>query len=731
MQTADLLLEIGSEEIPAGYIPRALAALRDGLCSRLTAAGISYDRAAVDTFATPRRLAVRIASVALEQETRTELRLGPAVAAAFDADGNATKAAQGFARSLGVTAEQLERHETEKGERLGLEVTVGGQSTEALLLEQNFLRELLQLNFPKTMRWIPGDDFAFARPIRWLVCLFGDRVLPLQLASLTATGLSRGHRSLAPGDVTIDIPVNYEAALAAASVIVSQKDRVSSIERDAKRLAEEAGGRLHEAEDLLEEVSYLVEHPYPVLGHFDVALVEALPAEVIIAAMRSHQRYFSVEKEDGTLLPCFITFRDGGDRSLQNVVEGNERVLRARLDDARFYWDEDRALSSDEKLDRLDRIVWLEGYGSMAAKSRRIAALAVALGEALAPDVDVAALERSGLLCKTDLATEMIRDGKEFTKLQGVIGRYYAIEAGEAMPVADAIAEHLQPRFAGDRLPATELACLVALADRRDAVAGCSLAGFAPTGSSDLYALRRQAFAVLRLLVENAWSLDLMDWVGRALDAYGDAGDRAAAERGIEELFWGRLETQLGDLPVDILRAVLSGARLDPTENVRSAKALASLREQEDFGQLVQGAKRCRNILVKAGRLDEESESGTLRAALLRERSATRFEHWKGRKGLAHSKALLCEEAELQLAAAAHGSVAELARGLSDRQPELVYRRLASLGEPIAAYFDGVLVNAEEEALRGNRLSFLEDIHYLFARFADLSQISTERGVAS
>jgi len=481
-----------------------------------------------------------------------------------------------------------------------------------------------------------------------------------------------------------------------------------------------------EAPDLLEELAFLSEHPHPVRGTFDPGLVEILPREVIVTAMRSHQRYFSVEKE-GRLLPCFLTFRDGGDRGLQNVVEGNERVLRARLEDARFYWDEDRARDSDAKVAELDRIVWLEGRGSIGDKCRRIVDLSGRLARELAPDVERSHLGRAALLCKSDLATEMIKDGKEFTKLQGRIGRYYALEAGEAPVVADAIAEHLYPRFAADRLPEGDLARLVALADRLDSIAGCVLAGFAPTGSQDPYALRRQAFAVLRLLIESGWRLDLLAWMDHALAPFEATDpDRAAARAAIAALFWGRLETLLSDLPAELVRGVLSVSTLDPLENSRAARALAGLRGQESFGQLLEGAKRCRNLLVKEKRLAEEEEEPAARAAALQARAAEAWEAWVRHShgdAISFDPNLFTEEAERALHAAVLAAVPRLGEALVQERHEGIYAELAGLGGDIARYFEEVLVNDPDPGVRANRLGFLEALHYLFGRFADLSRV--------
>lgn len=730
MSSADFLLEIGSEEIPAGYLAPALAQLRASLENFFRERGIEFEAAGTQAWCTPRRLAVRIQGVSLEQPVREEIKLGPAVAAAFDAQGRPTPAALGFARGAGVDASALERVTTDKGERIAVKVRTGGARTRDLLLEQLDLASLVQLGFPKTMRWIPGNDLRYARPVRWLVCLLGEDVVPLRLAHLVAGRTSRGHRTLAPVDVEIAHPRAYESSLDAARVQVDPSRRRAAILASAHACAASLGGRLYEDEDLLDEVTQLVEHPQAVIGAIEPERVAVLPPEVVITAMRSHQRYFSVQRagvsEQPELLPHFVTFRDGDDRGLANVVEGNERVLRARLDDALFYWNEDRALDSDTKLERLGRVVWLDGFGTVKDKCERIATLAEALATALPVQVDRELVRRSALLCKSDLATEMIRDGKEFTKLQGVIGRYYALEAGEPDAVADAIREHLYPRFATDRLPAGALGTLVALADRLDTIAGCVLAGFAPTGGQDPYALRRQALAVLRILQEHDWHLDLEVWAQRALAAHPGADDAALAT--VLDLFWGRLETVLSDLPVAIVRGVLSVSHLDPVDNVRRARALAGLQGSESFARLLEGAKRCRNILVKEDRLAEEALDGAARARALREAARASWQQWlahaSGGAPAGFSVASLVDAAERDLHHQARARVGALERLRAEGDHAAVFATLSELGPVIGRFFDEVLVNAPDPQVRANRLGFLEQLHYLFARFADLSRIA-------
>ncbi len=722
MDRVDFLLEIGSEEIPAGYLEAARARLRDKVTAFLTGHGIEFDAEGVETFATPRRIAVRVPKVARRTALRRQLRLGPSVQSAFDGEGRPTRAAEGFARSLGVTVDELKRLPGEKGERLGLEVETGGEETAELLLSEGVLTDWVDLSFPKTMRWIPGEDLSYARPIRWLVCLLGEDVVPMQLVHLRAGRVSRGHRTLSGGEVEIPSAVAYEESLEAAGVIVHPERRRRIIEEQARELAASAGGVLHEDPGLLDELVYLAEHPRGILGGYAEEIIDILPREVIVTAMRAHQRYFSVDDGKGRLLPRFITFRDGGDEGADNVRVGNERVLRARLDDALFYWNEDRSADSEEKLRRLDSVVWLEGFGSVGDKSRRVAELAADLAELLAPGLDREKVRRAGLLCKSDLATEMIKDGKEFTELQGIMGAYYALEAGEDPEVAEAIAEHLRPRSARDSLPQGDLGALVGLADRLDTICGCVLAGFAPTGGQDPYALRRQALAVVRILVERGWNLPLEAWIERALEGHPQPGEESGgAADVVADLFWGRLESFLSDLPVEIVRAVLSVFPLDPLENTRAARDLAALRGGETFSMLVEGARRCRNILVKAERLPEESLPPHERARRLQEEARRR---WDEQDLLRHRPEEQAQKEEKELVEATHALLPRLRTALEEGAYAQAYEALSELGVPIDRYFTEVLVNAPDEALRRRRLDWLESLHYLFARFADLSRLA-------
>ncbi len=729
VKKVDLLVEIGSEEIPASYVGPAVAALRDRVVEWMESSNLSHDPERVETFATPRRLAVRVGGLGSEQATREETRLGPAVKAAFDPSGNPTAAALGFARGAGVAVGDLQRVETDRGERIAALVRTGGKSARDLLLADGLLEKWTRLPFPKTMRWIPGDDFRYARPIRWVVLLLGEEAVPARLRHLTAGALSRGHRTLAPGEVEIRRPSDYERKLAEHHVVVRVEERQSRIESGAHRLAESLGGRLHEDPALVEEVTHLTEHPQPLSGSFDPELVKTLPAEVIITAMRSHQRYFSVEDAAGGLLPVFITFRDGGDTGLERVAQGNERVLRARLDDALFYWNEDCSRSSDEKLEDLERVVWLEGLGSVADKCRRIAKLAEALREEWGLEgVDPTQLHRAALLSKSDLATEMIRDGKEFTKLQGIMGRYYALEAGELEEVADAIAEHLYPKHARDRLPLGELAMLVGLADRFDSIAGSLLAGFAPTGSQDPYALRRQSLAILRMLIERERHLDLEVWLDRSLEGFEAEEDarEVARTQGLD-LFGGRIESMLEDLPVEIVRGILAVRRADPLAIVGAARSLSELAGSDSFQSLLAGAKRCRNLLLKEKRLEEEACEAPRRPARLRKLAAETFQRWfdhvQNGAALSFEAASFQDPAEEKLYSAVVAAVPELHEAFESDDATAAYRVLSSLGPTIDEYFETVLVNAPDPGLRNNRLGFLQDLHYLFVFWADLASI--------
>ncbi len=710
----DFLLEIGSDDLPARFQPPAAEHLAGATRRLLADAGLVHE--GVEALAAPRRLAVLVRALALRQADREIEVKGPPLSAARDAQGAWTPAALGFARKNGVELAACHEIEEGKGRFLAARRVLPGRAATDVIAEQ-LPRLVLGIPFPKTMRWGDGET-EYARPLQWLVALLGSEIVPAAVAGVVTGRESRGHRTL-DDDRRVPLPeaAAYLETLRAHHVLVDPVERRRRIVSGfADALAGLPGARWIPDDELMQEVVHLNEHPTPLLGSFETRFFD-LPAEVIVTALRAHQRYFAVAGADGRLLPHFLTVRDGGERALDQVRRGNERVLRARLADALFYWEFDQRRTPDEQAERLASVTWLEGFGSLRDKTARLRALserlwADGLGDGGAPP---AALARAAALCKSDLVSEMIRDGKEFTRLEGVMGAHYARRAGEAEAVCAAIERHHLPRGAGEELPGDRISSVLAVADRLDTVAGCWLAGFAPTGAKDPYALRRHALAVLRIVLDLGAKVSLDACVASALAPYAAAGrDVAEAGAGIREFVQvrlGGLLESLGCAP-DAVRATLPAHGDDPVAALRWAEALAGFRDRADFLQLATGFKRCRNILegqVLAG--------ADLAGCPLR---------WLRGGTTADGTPLdrLPEPAERDLrervAAASH----QLAAAEGSGDGETVFRALSELGPAIDRFFTEVRVNVEDPGLRRLRHAFLREIHGLFVRYADFAELA-------
>jgi len=683
----DLLIEIGAEEIPASYIVPALEQLETALTKELADARLAHG--AVETMATPRRLAAIVRDVAEAQETVARTVTGPPVRIAFDDDGNPTKAATGFARSQGVDVERLEVVD----EYVRVEIVDEGRDASTVLPE-SVAAAIASIGFPKTMRW--GSDARFARPIRSLVAMLGADILDLEYAGVRAGRETHGLRFHAPGPHAVAGADDYRDVLAKAHVVVDHRERRGLIESEAARLAtDECGGRVVRDDALLDEVTFLTERPTVFAGRFDERFLE-LPRHVIIAAMKGHQRYFAVETENGELLPRFLCVANALPEAVDGIREGNERVLVSRLDDAVFYWREDTKTPLASKVDRLKNVVWLEGLGSLYEKTERIEKLALHIGETL--DVaDAELLARAARLSKADLVTEMVKDGKEFTELQGSMGREYALQSGEPGEVAAAIVEHYMPRFAGDALPEGQTGIILGVADRIDSIVGCFSAGLVPTGSQDPYALRRQAIGLIRLVDEKRLPISLGELVGRSAELYGaDGEERAELVSSVESFLRQRARVVLMESghDYDLVDAVLE-ASFDRFVGVRPRlEALSHFREAEDFAPLVIGARRVMNIL--------KGQTGTHEPDALKERSAVALERAR--------------------AAAA----AAVDRALDEHDFDAAVRELLALRKPIDAFFDDVMVMVDDEKLRNARLGLLNEVRGLFLRIADFAAVVLE-----
>ena len=680
----DLLLEIGTEEIPAHAMPGLLQELGERAEKALGELRLAHG--GVRTLGTPRRLALIVEGLAEKQADVAEEKRGPSVQVAFDAAGKPTKAAEGFARGQGVKAEDLV---TRDGYVYAL-VQETGEPAEKVL--EKLLPELIcGLPLPNSMRW--GDlDFRFIRPLRWLVALYGEEVVPFELARVKSGNTSRGHRFLSTGDFTIQDAAHYEEACEKAFVIVDPVRRKALIEQGLAEEAKAHGGTAEITPNLLEEVLYLVEYPTALAGRFEEKYL-ALPPEAVITPMRDHQRYFPVKAADGSLMPLFLTVRNGGAEHLQTVQHGNERVLRARLADAQFFFDEDRKKSLEEHLEKLKTVVFQEGLGTLYDKSLRLEELAGRIADALgASAAEKKAAQRAAKLAKADLVTGMVM---EFTELQGVMGKEYARLDGEGEEVALAVDEHYMPRFAGDELPQTKAGIIVSLADKMDNIVATFSRGLIPTGSQDPFALRRQALGLVNSIIKAELSLSLVDLVSWAMDllALTEVKAREKMQTDVADFMRLRLKNVLGEAGIryDVADAVL-GDIDDIGRVMLAAKAVQEQLSAPDTAKAVQSFVRAANLAAKA-------EAAEIDESL--------FE--------------TDEERELMKAYTSAKSAAESLLEAHDYVG--VIDDFKDLADPIDAFFDGVMVMADDAAVRRNRLALLKAIDNLLRQVADFGKI--------
>ncbi|MDI6902016.1 MAG: glycine--tRNA ligase subunit beta [Anaerosomatales bacterium] len=687
----DLLFEIGVEEIPSAPLYAAIAQLAEAVPVALRDARLGYER--IDVYGAPRRLAVLVTGLAERQEDVTEKAKGPAVKAAFDAEGHPTKAAEGFARGKGVDVADLVTEESGGGTYVFAVIEREGLPA-AEVLPDLLARLAAGIDWPKSMRWGSGST-RFIRPVRWLTALFGPEVVPVRYAGLVAGGVTFGHPFLAPGPVTVPAPSAYVETLRAAKCLVDPEERASAI-RDAIEAAAAARGVTAVVpEKTFAEVVNLVEWPTVAVGHFDEEFL-AVPREVTEEAMESHQRYFPVEGPGGALAPYFIVVHNGDPERTDAIAAGHERVIRARLADAAFFYHEDLKRSLEEHVASLDSIVFQEKLGTLGAKVARIEALARALAEQVDADADEAAYAaRAAHLAKADLVTHAV---VEFTSLQGVMGYHYALASGESEAVAEAIVDHYKPRFAGDALPRSTAGKLVSIADKLDTIAGIFAIGQAPTGSADPYALRRGAIGILAMALDGGVRIDLVESIAAALAGYDgvvpglDPGDVGPAVR---EFFLGRLEGVLKERghAYDTVAAVLAVCGDDPADALARAEALTAFRAASDaMEDLSVAFTRAKNLA--------QPDLGT-----------------------GADPALMgVEEAELADALSAAEQTAGEALRIGDYTTAL--GTLAQLRGPIDAFFDAVLVMDPDEALRANRLRLLNRFVALFTAYADFSKLA-------
>ena len=608
----DLLFEIGAEEIPAGFLPNIIKQLGELATAALAERHIPHG--AVKVYATPRRVALLINDVAERGEDVHETHKGPSVSIAYDADGNPTKAAIGFARGKGLDVSELKVVDG----YIFADTTTAGLDTKEVL--SDVLPSLITgLSFPKSMHW--GDlEERFVRPVRWLVALFGQDVVPVTFANVTSTNVSRGHRFLGESELTIGEPKDYVDILNKNFIMIDQDVRRETIRKQLTELAATKGATVVWDEDLLDEVTFLVEYPTALCGTFDESYL-ALPSDCIITPMKDHQRYFPMVDGKGTLLPMFLTVRNGDSKSLEVVAAGNERVLRARLDDAKFFFNEDRKTPLAGRYEALTKIVFQEGLGNLKDKTERLLTLVAVLAKEVG-FADIATLERATHLAKTDLTTGMV---SEFTELEGIMGKEYALLDGETPAVGEAIFEQYLPRFAGDILPTTDAGRILSIVDKVDTIVATFSRGLIPTGSQDPYALRRQTIGIINILMDSKWSLSMHPiWV-KAMELLGVASEKQEELLGqLENFFILRLKNILLEqgMPYQVVDIVLSQETVTVALAEGLGQALTANRIDENE-PLMQAYTRIFNMVkdvtftgVDESLLKEDSEQALYKAAL-------------------------------------------------------------------------------------------------------------------
>ncbi|BBL56680.1 glycine--tRNA ligase subunit beta [Methylomonas koyamae] len=686
--TNHFLFELGCEELPPKSLKRLSQALLDSLLTSLQDAGLSYTRARA--YATPRRLAVLIDDLQTFQADKIVEKRGPALQAAYGPDGAPSKAALGFAASCGASFEQLEKLETDKGSWLIFKQAVKGQAT-AELLPDIIRKALANLPIAKRMRW-GSFDAEFARPVHWAVLLFGSEIIVTDILGRTTGRITRGHRFHAPQDLSIHDPHEYLDVLKQkGKVLADFEERMAVIRDAANQAAEKVGGVAHIEPDLLEEVAALNEWPVPVVGNFDARFLE-LPQEVLITTMQANQKYFPVKNAQGGLLPHFITFANIESSRPDSIRAGNERVVLPRLVDAEFFWKQDRKQSLAERVDSLKTIVFQKDLGTLFDKTERVANLAGLVAEQLGADAGLA--KRAALLAKTDLMTNMVG---EFANLQGTMGRYYAIADGEDLAVAYALEEQYFPKQSGGEIPQTPVSVALALAEKVDTLAGIFSAGLIPTGDKDPYALRRAAIGILRILVENGLALDVAELLDAALAQFGHAFDRSETRQKLVGFIFDRLKGYCLDqgFSSDEFEAVLAVNPTRPFDFWQRLRAVKDFRALPEAESLAAANKRIGNILKKSEQAPAEQIG------------------------------MLVETAEKNLLAAAEQSEADIGPLLAEQNYALALSRLAQLRDSVDAFFDNVMVNTDDPALRSSRLALLAKLSNQFLQIADISKLQS------
>ncbi|QDP02843.1 glycine--tRNA ligase subunit beta [Thalassotalea sp. PS06] len=688
MSTNTLLIELGTEELPPKSLKKLATAFYQQVTDQLNAAELSFDDA--KWFASPRRLALQVSGLIDKQADKTVEKRGPAVNVAFDADGNATKAAQGWARSNGITVDQAERLTTDKGEWLLHIASQPGKSVQELIPVM-VNQAVSKLPIPKPMRW-GSSRIQFIRPVHTITMMYGSEIIPGEVLGVASSNQLLGHRFHHQGLVTLDSADNYLSALESAYVIADFEVRRDNISKQILAAAADMNAEALLDDDLLDEVTAINEWPTVLVGTFDEEFLQ-VPAEPLIYSMKDHQKYFPVQDKDGNLINKFIFVTNIESKQPQEIVKGNEKVIRPRLADAEFFFKTDKKVSLESRLESLASVLFQKQLGTLKDKSERIAALSRSVAEKVQGNqISGDEAFRAGLLSKTDLMTEMVL---EFPEVQGTMGKYYARHDGEAEAVAQALEDQYRPKFSGDTLPEGVTGCCVAIADKVDSLVGIFGINQPPKGDKDPFALRRAAIGLIRIIIEKQLTLDIKELIADSIAAYGDklVNENTAAD--VIDFIMGRFRAyyQEQGISVDVIQAVLAKKPTAPLDFEQRIKAVSHFKALPEAAALAAANKRVGNILAKF--------DGELYPAF---------------------KAELATEAQEQALASEFNALnGQLESLFANKDYQQALALLSSLREPVDAFFDNVMVMADDEAIKVNRLTLLSQIRESFFNIADIS----------
>ena len=687
---SNILFELGTEELPPKVLNNLAKSLYDGVVAELDKAEINFDKEHSRWFASPRRLAFILTNIDTAQADKKIQRRGPAVAAAYDDSGNPKPAAIGFARSVNAEVSDLQTMKTDKGEWLVFDIEEKGKKTSELL--PDFIKtSIKRLPIPKPMRW-GNNEFSFIRPVHWIILLQDNEIIPFEMFALTASNKSRGHRFHAPDFISIDSASSYVQQLLDVRVEVDQISRKENVRQQVLKVADSINGHARTDDSLLEEVTAIVEYPVALVGSFDEEFLQ-VPSEALISSMQKHQKYFPVFDDNNKLMPNFIALANIESKDKDQVIKGFEKVIRPRLADARFFWEQDQKQPLDTRFAMLEKMTFEKQLGSIGDKCNRIKKTMFHLGRLL--DLDLVQTERAATLLKCDLVTDMV---DEFPDLQGIMGGYYALAQGEHTDVAQAISSQYKPAFSGDEIPQTPLAQALSIADKMDTLCGIFAVGKKPTGNKDPFALRRAALGIIRILQQGKLPIDIYQLIATCL-SYIDIKDldKAQTQQDIENFINQRLKHHYLEQGVshDIVEAVLVLKPENLADSNNRILACQQFKNNSSAPALAAANKRISNILKKSTETIPDN-------VVLR---------------------LLDQEQEKNLLGAIESMKRKFHQEVAQQQYDDAFKHLSSLAEPVDNFFENVMVNSDDEAIRLNRLAILKQLNGLFKAIADISKL--------